>query len=90
MAERAPLVAPAVPIDAIADAALQVRLQGPPAERSCDACGAEVEGEPGGRGLLLWSRGGDLVIEEPVLCEACATAIGMTAHRHWHFEEEDE
>ncbi len=32
----------------------------------------------------------DVVWEEPVLCEACATAIGMTAHRHWHVEEEDE
>jgi len=80
----------AIPIDAFADAALQTRMMGPPSEIRCDACEAEIEGEPAGRGLLMWSRSGDVVWEEPVLCEACATAIGMTAHRHWHVEEEDE
>ena len=55
---------------------------------SCDACSASIEGEPAGRGLLLFPRGDVLVREEPPLCEQCALAIGMTAL--FRFEEEED
>lgn len=55
----------------------------------CDACDAVIEGEPAGRGLLLFPRGDELLREEPPLCERCALAIGMTALSRWEMEEED-
>ncbi len=55
----------------------------------CDACGAEIEGEPAGRGLLLFVRGDHLLREEPPLCDRCAHAIGMTALQRWEMEEDD-
>lgn len=55
----------------------------------CDACNAPIEGEPAGRGLLVFPRGDDVLREEPPLCERCALAIGMTALWRWEMEEED-
>lgn len=55
----------------------------------CDACDAEIAGEPAGRGLLVFPRGDEVLREEPPLCEACALAIGVTALRLWEMEEED-
>jgi hypothetical protein len=55
----------------------------------CDACGSAIEGEPAGRGLLVFPRGDRVHYEEPPLCERCALAIGITAL--WRFaEQEDE
>ena len=55
----------------------------------CDACDAPIEGEPAGRGLLVFPRGDTVHYEEPPLCERCALAIGITAL--WRFaEQEDE
>jgi hypothetical protein len=56
----------------------------------CDHCGAEFEGEPGGAGLLLWTRGEEVRFEEPPLCEECAAAISIGAFIKWETEEEDE
>lgn len=56
----------------------------------CDHCGAEFEGEPGGAGLLLWTRGEEVRFEEPPLCEECAAAIAVGAFIKWETEEEDE
>lgn len=55
----------------------------------CDVCEAPIEGEPAGRGLYFWSRGGELRFEEPGLCEDCATAIVATASRRFEIEEEE-
>ncbi len=55
----------------------------------CDACGAESQGAPAGRGLLLFPRGDDVLREEPPLCEKCALAINLTA-LHRFIEEEEE
>lgn len=55
----------------------------------CDACDEPIEGEPAGRGLLVFPRGDDVLREEPPLCERCALAIGMTALARWEMEEED-
>lgn len=55
----------------------------------CDACGVEIEGEPAGRGLLLFVRGDDVLREEPPLCEKCALAVSMTALARWESDEED-
>lgn len=84
---------PAVPADEVADMALRLRaqVQLEEAPRVCDVCDAPIEGEPAGSGLYVWSRGDDTPrIEEPPLCESCATAIGMTALRGWDTEEEEE
>ena len=86
-------------IDGLADAALRMRAtldakhdgdaQGSDTFLICDACDQEIEGEPAGSGLYVWARGGEIRIEEPPLCSACATAIGMTALAQWSVEEEE-
>jgi hypothetical protein len=70
---------------------MRVLMHLPPEEPTwlCDACGAQLEGEPAGRGLLLFVRGDHVVREEPPLCERCAHAIGMTALQRWEMEEDD-
>lgn len=55
----------------------------------CDACETPIEGEPAGRGLYIWARGGETQWEEPALCEHCAGAIVATATRRWESEEEE-
>ena len=54
----------------------------------CDACDAPLDGEPAGRGELLWTRGDERRVEEPALCEPCACAIGLAALAHWEHEED--
>lgn len=58
-------------------------------ELRCDACESPIEGEPAGRGLLLWVRGDEVEREEPPLCERCALAVSMTALWRWEIEEEE-
>lgn len=58
-------------------------------ELTCHACNAPIDGEPAGRGLLLFVRGDDVIREEPPLCERCALAVSMTALYHWEIEEEE-
>jgi len=62
----------------------------------CDVCGdrlPEDEDDPEtaltGSGLYIWSHGGQVVYEEPPLCAACGTAIGMSALARWGFEEDE-
>jgi hypothetical protein len=54
----------------------------------CDACGKRCEGEPGGHGLYVWTRGDEVRYEEPPLCNACANAIGLAAMAQWELEED--
>lgn len=60
----------------------------------CDVCESAFEGEPAGRGLLVWASGDESGLgerlEEPPLCEKCATAIGLSALRQWQIDEEEE
>lgn len=80
-----------VSVDAVADAALRAELDSPAKEElRCDACDLLVIGEPEGRGLLVWFRGEDFRMEEPVLCGPCATAIGLSALLQWSADEEEE
>jgi hypothetical protein len=80
-----------ISIDSMADASLAAQREAAgAAELRCDACDELVEGEPGGRGLLMWSRGGEVRFEEPALCERCAMAIGITALAAWSADEEEE
>ena len=80
-----------ISIDAIADAAFVTRREArEAAELVCHACDAPLKGEPGGRGLLMWSRGDELRFEEPALCGKCAMAIGITALATWSADEEEE
>jgi hypothetical protein len=65
----------------------------------CDVCGEPLGAEgaeddeegcaPTGRGLYVWSRGGETIYEEPPLCASCGTAIGMSALARWEIEEEE-
>lgn len=93
-AAHPPLVtAPIVAADEVAQMALMLRTEAEAkgAVVRCDACDCAIEGEPGGSGLYLWSRGDDeLRLEEPPLCDSCATAIGTTALRRWDEEDEEE
>ena len=79
----------AIPIDAVADAALAARAEAK-GGLSCGVCDSLVEGEPGGHGLLIWSRGDEIRYEEPLLCEECATVLGMSALAQWQREDEDQ
>jgi hypothetical protein len=56
----------------------------------CDACGKWFDGEPGGAGLFLWTRGDEVRYEEPPLCEVCASEISVGALVKWDTEEEEE
>jgi hypothetical protein len=56
----------------------------------CDSCGQHFEGEPGGAGLFLWTRGEEIRYEEPPLCETCAAEIAVGALVKWDSEEEEE
>lgn len=55
----------------------------------CHACDAPIEGEPAGRGLMVFLRGDEVVREEPPLCERCALAVSMTALDRIFVEEEE-
>src|ERR1700722_3092245 len=61
----------------------------------CDVCGDPLaddddpEAALTGSGLYIWSHGGQIVYEEPPLCAACGTAIGMSALLRWEIEEEE-
>lgn len=57
-------------------------------EPTCHVCDEAIEGEPGGKGLLVFPRGDGLEYEEPLLCAGCAHAIGITAL--WRFAAEEE
>ena len=56
----------------------------------CDACGKWIDGEPGGAGLFVWTRGDEVRYEEPPLCEDCASEITVGALLRWDTEEEEE
>jgi hypothetical protein len=56
----------------------------------CDLCGKDCEGLPSGSGLLLWSRGDELRIDEPPLCEECASRVTIGAVAKWALEGEEE
>jgi hypothetical protein len=58
-------------------------------ESACHACGDAIEGEPAGRGLLVFPRGDGVEYEEPPLCERCALAVGITALYRFAEEEEE-
>jgi hypothetical protein len=57
-------------------------------ELRCHACDDVIDGEPAGRGFLLFPRGERPRIDRPPLCERCAHAIGITAF--WRFLSEEE
>lgn len=59
-----------------------------PQPEICDACDKPIEGEPAGRGLFLWTRGGEVRYEEPPLCAECAGTIAVVAMSAWELEEE--
>jgi hypothetical protein len=56
----------------------------------CDHCDQTFDGEPGGSGLLVWTRGEEVRYEEPPLCEECASSITASALLKWEVEEEEE
>lgn len=55
----------------------------------CDVCGSEIEGEPAGKGLLVWWRGEERRAEEPALCQKCAPAITAAGGMMWVHEDEE-
>lgn len=59
-----------------------------PAQR-CDICESLISGLPAGEGVYLWTRGDEPHYEPAPLCDACATAIGVSALRGFDEEEEE-
>ncbi len=45
----------------------------------CDLCGKSFRGAPGGSGLFMWTRGGEIRTEEPPLCKSCALKLTLGA-----------
>ena len=74
-------------IDNVAMAALSA----PPDEPTrCSVCDDVVaEGEPIASGLMLWSRGDELRIDEPPMCGGCAATIGISLFARWTSGEEE-
>jgi hypothetical protein len=58
-------------------------------EYVCDLCGKKFDGQPSGSGLFLWTRGAELRIEEPPLCEPCAARVTMHALYQWSQDDEE-
>jgi hypothetical protein len=65
-------------------------------DERCSVCACDLETDDEsdplkfrGRGLLVWSRGDERRYEEPHLCPACASAIGVTALSRWEIEEDE-
>jgi hypothetical protein len=56
----------------------------------CDVCGKHFEGEPAGAGLFMWTRGDEIRLEEPPLCQECADGITQGALTRFDIEEEEE
>ncbi len=79
----------AIPIDSFADAALARVRDSAQRDVRCDACDEMIEGEPSGAGIFLTTRGAEVRFEEPLLCQACATAIGLRANHDGEIEEEE-
>ncbi len=77
---------------AIDDVAL-ASLRDDPGEKNaaklrCNLCDRPIKGRPTATGLLLWSRGEELHVDEPPLCPNCAATISVTALASWQFEDE--
>lgn len=87
-----PFTMPAMPADEVAMMALRIRHEDAAAAepKHCDACDAPIVGEAAGSGLYVWPGDGEARIEEPPLCEACATAIGVVAIRTWSEDDGEE
>lgn len=75
-------------------AVYEERVTKPDAEErkhfECDLCGQDCEGTPSGSGLLIFCRGDELRIDEPPLCEECASRITIGAVVKWASEGEEE
>jgi hypothetical protein len=57
-------------------------------DQRCHVCDEPIEGEPAGRGLLVFPRGDHLESVEPALCESCSKMLDASAyHRFWLFGE---
>jgi hypothetical protein len=58
----------------------------------CDVCARAIaEGDEGAsRGLYMWTRGDDVRWEELPLCEACASAVGVSATARAEIDEEED
>jgi hypothetical protein len=67
-------------IDDVAMAALRNADEG---ERRCSVCEDPIVGEPGGTGLMMWTRGDDVRYDEPLLCGGCAASIAVHAWNRW-------
>ncbi|MBW2459178.1 MAG: hypothetical protein JRI68_32070 [Deltaproteobacteria bacterium] len=75
---------------AIDDVALASLRNQPDDLPRCALCDRDIDGEPGGSGLFMWTRGEEVRFDEPPLCAQCATAVGVTAFSLWACNDEGE
>ncbi len=71
-------------------------LFAPPILAKCDACGREMspyemadDESAASHGVYVTTRGDDVRFEKAPLCDACNTALGVTALMQWNIEEEE-
>jgi len=57
----------------------------------CEACDTAIANpDDAERGEFVWTRGDDRRAEPSMLCPACATAVGLSMHRRWQIEDDEE
>jgi hypothetical protein len=76
-----------IAIDDVALSALRNRRE---PKATCSVCDGEIDGEPGGTGLLMWTRGEETRFDEPPICGDCARTLNVTAFARWTAEESEE
>jgi hypothetical protein len=84
---------PAAPATTCVSATHEILFETDSVKR-CDTCRTEIVEDDGvhvsGRGLLVFARGDEVRYEEPHLCDECAAAVGITQHRIWDLEDDEE
>lgn len=73
-----------------AQSATCLGTEGSSPQFKCDLCGKRIDGLPAGSGLLLWHRGDEMRVDEPPLCEKCASRVTIGAVVKWALEGEEE
>lgn len=56
----------------------------------CDICGKTFDGLPEGSGLFMWTRGGEVRVEEPPLCRRCASRVVLGAFHVYQDDSSEE
>lgn len=74
---------------AIDDVALASLARERDEQLACSVCDEPIEGRHS-TGLLMWSRGDEIRFDEPPVCPACSSTIGVAAFYRWITASDEE